>query len=129
MEFISFLKNRKQGIYRPVSLNYSCKSAHGQFLIDTGSTVNLIAIDMLDALCIPKPYIVSKTKLIAANGQSLIQYGTVDIIANDELSLQFFSDQQIFLKGFSLHPTYYKTSHFEDLKEFAEKYELFLPYI
>ncbi|OAF69894.1 hypothetical protein A3Q56_02363 [Intoshia linei] len=43
-----------------------------------------------------------------------------------ELRLRFFSGQQIFLKGFSLHPTYFKTSHFEDLKEFAEKYELFL---
>ncbi|OAF68522.1 hypothetical protein A3Q56_03770 [Intoshia linei] len=46
-----------------------------------------------------------------------------------ELSLRFFSGQQIFLKGFSLHPTYFKTSHFEDLKEFAEKYELFIPCI
>ncbi|OAF71254.1 hypothetical protein A3Q56_00959 [Intoshia linei] len=33
----------------------------------------------------------------------------------DKLSLRFVSDQQIFLKGFSLHPTYFKTSHFEDL--------------
>ncbi|OAF63873.1 hypothetical protein A3Q56_08363, partial [Intoshia linei] len=77
-----------------------CKSAHGQFLIDTGSTVNLIAIDMLDALCIPKPYIVSKTKLIAANGQSLIQYGTVDIIANGIMSTFFITDNLNIL-GFS----------------------------
>ncbi|OAF70078.1 hypothetical protein A3Q56_02167 [Intoshia linei] len=46
-----------------------------------------------------------------------------------ELSLQFFSGEQIFLKGFSLHPTYFKTCHFEDLRDFAEKYELFLPCI
>ncbi|OAF69888.1 hypothetical protein A3Q56_02330 [Intoshia linei] len=43
-----------------------------------------------------------------------------------ELNLRFFSGQQIFVKRFSLNPTYFKTSHFEDLKEFAEKYELFL---
>ncbi|OAF66743.1 hypothetical protein A3Q56_05503 [Intoshia linei] len=46
-----------------------------------------------------------------------------------EFSLQFFRYQQIFVKGFSLDPTYFKTRHFEDLKEFAEKYKLFLPCI
>ncbi|OAF71013.1 hypothetical protein A3Q56_01248 [Intoshia linei] len=43
-----------------------------------------------------------------------------DKVLQAELSLRFFSGQQIFLKEFFLHPTYFKTSHFEDLKEFMK---------